>query len=242
MPHLQIKKGDVYSKVILPGDPARIKHIIKFLKNVKKVSENRGYIIYNGTFEGVKVTVCNSNMGGPSLAIAVQELIMCGAKTIIRVGSCGSLQTDMKLGELVIPSQAVREEGTSSVYVNKNFPAISDKKVYNELIKNCKSMGVKYYTGTSRSHDSFYEKNNQLIEDFWSRVGLLASDFETAPLFVLGKLFKVRTGSILNIVDTYKKSKDIVEGFEKDLKLGAKMIKKGEENSILVALKAIIKI
>jgi len=242
MPHLKIEPGQINSKVLLPGDPARVVKITKMLKNVKKVSENRGYLVYNGEFEEEKITVCNSNMGGPSLAIAVHELVMCGAKSIIRVGSCGALQKNMKLGELIIPEQCVREEGTTGLYANGNVPAEADKKIFDALTAECKSLGVKYYAGTARSHDGFYAPNNEEMENFWSKAGILGSDFETAPLFILGRVLKIKTGSILNIVSQYFiKNADSIKSFEKEQKTGEELINAGEKNSIIVALKTLKK-
>lgn len=244
VPHLRVSKRDVSSKILLPGDPDRVLKIKKFLKNARKVGDNRGFITYTGSYKGTRITVLNSNMGGPSLAIAVHELSMCGAKIIIRVGSCGALQEGMKLGSLIIPSQAVREEGTTNMYVEKDYPAVPDKKVYRELVNQAKLLGVDYSTGTTRSHDSFYTPKNTQLEDFWSKAGLLASDFETAPLFVIGKLLNIKTGSILNVVNLYsrKRKKESMADFEEDLKKGREAILEGERKSIIVALETIKKI
>jgi uridine phosphorylase len=243
VPHLRVSPRDVSPRVLLPGDPARVLKIKKYLDDARKVGDNRGYVTYTGSYKSKSVTVMNSGMGGPSLAIAVHELEMCGAKTIIRVGSCGALQEDMSLGSLVVPSQCVREEGTTNMYVEKDYPALPDKKIYEELVRNCKKHKFKYSTGTTRSHDSFYTPRNKQLEDFWSKAGVLASDFETAPLFVIGKLLKIKTGSILNVVDLYsrRKSQESIKAFQESLRKGEKAIKNGEKNSIIAALETIKK-
>jgi len=234
-PHLKISKDDINKNVILPGDPARVLRIIKHLKSVKKVSENRGYLIYNGAYEGVPITVCSTGMGGPSIAIAIHELVNCGAKLLIRVGSCGALQVNQEISELVIPSQAVREDGVTRLYVNDCIPAMPDKSVYNALIKSADELGHKYYTGTSRSHDGFYQKDNAKLEKFWSNAGLVASDFETAPLFIISKCLGVKSGSVLNIISPYGKAIKGVAAYS----LMENKAMQGELNSIIVALNAI---
>lgn len=243
-PHLLVEKKDINKYVLMPGDPGRVLRITKHLKNSKKINVNREYTIYNGTYKGKKITVCSSGMGGPSTAIAIHELVSLGAKVIIRVGSCGSLQKGMQLGELIIPNQTIREDGTTNMYVAKDIPALVDKKVHKLLLKSCEELGVKFYSGTSRSHDSFYTKNNAKLERFWSKVGILGSDFETSTLFIVGKILGIKTGSVLNIVSCYGK-KDVkkdISKFQQKVKKGIGATAMGERNSIIVALNTINKL
>lgn len=246
VPHLKVSEDQIHEKVLLPGDPDRVRRIAEFLENSKKVNQNRGYVIYNGKYKGEPITVCNSNMGGPSTAIALHELNMCGAEIVIRVGSCGALQPDMRLGEVIVASQCVREEGTTDMYVDKTFPAVATREVYEKMVVECEKRDISFYKGTTRSSDSFYMEGNHRLEKFWSRVGLLGSDFETAPLFVVGELLGLKTGCILNIVDNQFKtleegegSEEIVEEFGGELESQEARIQEGEEHCIKVALETI---
>ncbi len=223
--HLRIKKKQINKYVLLPGDPARVLKIINFLENPKKVSENRGYLIYNGLYEGIPITVCSSGMGGPSIAIAIHELVNCGAKYFIRVGSCGSLQPDIHIGDVIVPKGAVRNESTTLLYRPLEYPAYPDKSVYDALL----SKDVK--TGYIHSHDGFYHKTNNMMQKFWSDVGLLCADFETAPLFIISEYLGVKSGSVLNVVAEYNK----------DVFISDKALE-GERKSIMVALNAIKKL
>ncbi|VVB75886.1 Purine nucleoside phosphorylase [Candidatus Tiddalikarchaeum anstoanum] len=243
-PHLQITEKDVNPYVLMPGDPGRVIRIAKHLENSKKINVNREFTIYNGAYKGKKITVCSSGMGGPSTAIALHELAELGAKVVIRIGSCGSLQRDMKIGELIIPEQAIRQDGTTDMYAAKDVPAVADSSVFNALISSSKELKLRYYSGTIRSHDSFYTKNTPAIEKFWSKVGVLGSDFESSTIFLVGKIEGLKTGSILNIVSAYGNAdagKD-VEKFQKDVQKGVGELSIGENNSIIAALDAIKKL
>jgi len=243
-PHLQITEKDVNPYVLMPGDPGRVLRIAKLLENAKKINVNREYTTYNGLYKGKKVTVCSSGMGGPSTAIALHELAELGAKVVIRVGSCGALQKNMNIGEILIPEQTIRQDGTTDMYAAKDVPAIADESVYNALVESCKALKIKYYTGTTRSHDSFYTKNTAAIEKFWSKAGILGSDFETSTIFLVGKIEGMKTGSILNIVSSYGKEnvgKDVGK-FQKEVSKGIGDASNGENNTIIAALDAIIKL
>ncbi len=229
-PHLQITKGDINEYCLLPGDPARAERISLMLDDSRLVSEHRGYKVYNGYYKGVPLTVCSTGMGGPSIAIAIHELVNCGAKTLIRVGSSGSLQPRIKIGDTIVVEGAVRSESTTNLYYPREHPAYPNKDVLKALSRR----GVK--KGFINSHDGFYHKDSDLMNEFWSRIGLLAADFETAPLFIISEYLGVRSGSILNVVSEYN-PKRIVRNYE--------LINKamnGEKKSIMIALSAIKKL
>ncbi|MGB9719454.1 MAG: nucleoside phosphorylase [Candidatus Anstonellales archaeon] len=242
-PHLQLKKGDVGSFVLLPGDPGRVDAISKFLKKPKLVKHNREFKTITGYYDGIRVSAVSTGIGAPAMAIAVEELAGLGVRVMMRVGSCGALQKNIKLGETVIPQGAVREEGTSHLYVDENYPAIPDYGVYSALVAAARKNRVKFYTGIVRSHDSFYVPYNKEWQKYWSGYGVIASDMETSVLFVLAKLKGIKAGSVLNVVDEFgvdvKKSisayahhaKKCIEGEKREIKiaLGAiKIIRRGE--------------
>ncbi|MEM4215677.1 MAG: nucleoside phosphorylase [Candidatus Anstonellales archaeon] len=202
-PHLQLRRRDVGDFVLLPGDPRRVDVISKFLKNAELLKYNREFKTITGYYDGIKVSAVSTGIGAPAMAIVVEELASIGAKVLIRVGSCGALQNKMRVGELVIPEGAVREEGTSSLYVDENYPAIPDYGVYSALVAAAKKNKVKFHSGIIRSHDSFYVPYNKEWQKYWSRYGVIASDMETSVLFVLSKLKGIKAGSVLNIVDEF---------------------------------------
>jgi len=232
-PHLRCEPRDINNYCLLPGDPGRSKRIAELLEDVKHISFNRGYNIYSGIYKGVPVTVCSTGIGGSSAAIAVHELVNCGAKTLIRVGSCGALQKGLKIGDTIIPEGAVRSESTSLLYYPREHPALPSLDVFKAL----KSSKVK--VGFINSHDGFYHKGSDEMDQFWSRVGLIGSDFETAPLFIVAEYLKVKAGSVLNVVSRFGGSDAAsVQSYAS----GEKAAMKGERKSIMIALSAIKKI
>ena len=154
--HVKVKKGDVGRYVILPGDPKRCSKIAAYLDDAKLVADNREFVTYTGYLDDVKVSVCSTGIGGPSAAIALEELVHVGADTFIRVGTCGGMQMDVLAGELVIATGAVRMEGTSREYAPIEYPAVTDLAVTNALIAAAKETGVTAHAGVVQSKDSFY--------------------------------------------------------------------------------------
>ena len=183
--HINVSADEVGEFCILPGDPARCEKIAAYLDNATRVGMNREYNIYNGYLEGRKVTVCSTGIGGPSTAIAVEELAACGAKTMIRVGTCGGISLDVKAGDIVIASAAIRQDGTSREYAPLEFPAVSDTSVLFSLAESAKELGARYHTGVVQSKDSFYGQHSpermpiaselQAKWEAWKRLGVGAS-------------------------------------------------------------------
>ena len=140
--HLKIRPGDVGRYVILPGDPGRCEKIARYLEDPRFVASNREYTIYTGTLEGEKVSVCSTGIGGPSAAIAMEELIHCGAECFIRVGTCGGIEENVLGGDLVIATGAIRMEGTGLQYAPVEFPAVADFQVVNALAEAAKELST----------------------------------------------------------------------------------------------------
>lgn len=201
-PHICCGAADAAAYAILPGDPGRVERIARLLRNVRKIAWNREYRSCSGSYEDVRVMVVSTGIGGTSTGIAVEELARIGVKVMIRVGSCGALQPDMRLGDLLIASGAVRDDGASRSYVDTAYPAVPDAFVLDALLQAAQASGVRRRSGLIRSHDSFYTDENAQIEAFWAKKGVLGCDSETAALFVIGALRGVRTGSVLNTVVT----------------------------------------
>ena len=207
--HLKIKKGDVGRFVILCGDPGRCEKIARYFDDPVFVGSNREYTIWSGTLGGVKVSTCSTGIGGPSAAIALEELIHCGADTFIRVGTSGGMAVEVKGGDLVIGTAAIRMEGTSKEYAPIEYPAVADHEVVQALIEAAKEVPQTAHVGVLQCKDSFYGQHDpdsmpvgyELKDkwDAWVRCGAMASEMESAALFIVGSVRRVRVGSIMTV-------------------------------------------
>lgn len=238
-PHIRLGIDDGADYAVLPGDPERVERIKGYLENAEDVAYNREFKTVSGFYKGVKVIATSTGIGGPSLGIVVEELNNIGVKAMIRVGSCGALQNNMKLGDLVIATGAVRDEGTSKTYIENGYPAVPDNYLLTNIIESAKSLGFTYHCGIIRSHDSFYTDVEDEIDRLWSMRGVLAADMESAPLFVIGGLRGIKTASILNVVVAYEGN--LEEGINGYVD-GKDITALGEEREILTALEAIVRI
>ena len=208
--HLKIKPGEIGSYVILPGDPGRCRHIAAYLENPQKIAENREFTTYTGTLDGVKVSVVSTGIGGPSAAIALEELIHCGAHTFIRVGTSGGMQPEVLGGDLVIATGAVRMDGTGTEYAPIEYPATAHFDVVQALQQAAAQSGNRFHIGVVQCKDSFYgqhEPENMPVSavlkqkwDAWLGCGALASEMESATLFIVAAVRRVRIGSILLVL------------------------------------------
>lgn len=235
-PHILCGKGDIAKYVILAGDPGRVIKASKFLEHVKKTAENRGLITYHGTYKGVPVTISTSGMGGPSAAIVVEELIKCGAEVIIRVGSGCAMQEGIKTGDTVISTGAVRDEGTTKVYVPIGYPAVPSLEVVNALIDEAKKLGYKHHVGLTVTHDALYREDWKEWRKFWHEKGLIGGEMETSTIFVICRLRGVKAGSVFNVGTEYPEER---MAWRKDKEM---KFLEGEKKSIRIALEAILKL
>ncbi len=215
--HTGVGPGDIGSYVILPGDPKRCSKIAEFLEQPMPVADNREFTTYTGMLDGVKVSVTSTGIGGPSAAIAIEELVKCGAHTFIRIGTCGGMQENILGGDLVIANGAIRMEGTSHEYAPHEFPAVSDFSVTNALVSAAKQNHFKYHVGVVQSKDSFFGQHEPQVMPVsyelenkwqaWIRMGCLASEMETAALFIAGSFLRVRVGSCLLVLANQEREK-----------------------------------
>lgn len=235
-PHIKCGDRDINEYVLLPGDPGRVPRICKHLENAREIARNREYFTCNGESRGIPVTVTSTGMGGPSLAIALHELSNLGARTFIRVGSCGGLGEQVKTGDVVIPIGAVRDEGTSRAYIDLGYPAVPDFEVTDALVGSAKKLGHPFHIGINRSHDSFYIPNILQLEDTWKRRNVISEDLETAALFTISRLIGARAGCVLNVVAVHGQRPE--EGISR-FALGDPACERGERASIEIALAAI---
>jgi len=236
-PHILCEEKDVAERVLLPGDPARVLRVAEYLDDVREIAFNREFRTITGRYRGVPITITSTGIGGASAVIAIEELIACGAASFIRIGSAGACQSEIKLGDLVISSGSVREDGASRMYAPMEYPAVPDYELMSKLVKSCDSAGYKYHVGITRSHDSFYIDNEAELMQKWNSLGVLASDMETSALFTLASIRRVKAASILNNVVLYEG--DVKEGVG-DYVDEAAVAAEGEHREIIVALQALI--
>jgi len=205
--HIHLKKGDVGRYVLLPGDPGRCEKIASHFDNAKFVAQNREYVSYTGTLSGEKVSVVSTGIGCPSTAIAVEELIAIGADTFIRVGTSGSLQPGINLGDIAIVTGAIRDEGTSLHYMPVEFPAVADIDVVLALREGARRIGMPHHLGVTQSKDSFYgevEPQRQPVDKrllqrlkAWEMGGAICSEMEAAAIFILCSIHRKRAGGAM---------------------------------------------
>ena len=238
--HIGLKEGEVGKYVILPGDPKRCEKIAQFFENPVKVADSREYVTYTGYIDGEKVSVTSTGIGGPSAAIALEELVKCGAQTFIRVGTCGGIDTNVKGGDIVIATGAIRAEGTSREYAPIEFPALANLDVVNSLVESAKKLGFNYHTGVVQCKDSFYGQHspqtmpvsNELLNKWeaWKRMGCLASEMESAALFIVASYLRVKIGSVFLVVANQEREKagldnPVIHDTEKAIKTAIEAIK-----------------
>ena len=208
--HIRCVEGDVGRYVFLPGDPGRCESIAAHFDNPVHIGMNREYNIYTGYLLGEKVSVCSTGIGGPSAAIAMEELTAIGADTFIRVGTCGGIDLNVQSGDIVVATGAIRFEGTSREYAPIEFPAVSDLGIANALVQAAKASGKTCHAGVVQCKDSFYGQHSparmpvsyELLNKWeaWKRLGVKASEMESAALFVVAAALGVRCGSCFHVV------------------------------------------
>lgn len=219
--HTGVGPADIGEYVIMPGDPKRCAKIAEHFDNAKLVADVREYVTYTGTLDGVKVSVTSTGIGGPSASIAIDELAKCGAKTFIRVGTCGGMQEDVMGGDIVIATGAIRMEGTSREFAPIEFPAVPNLDVTNALVQAAKNLGIRNHSGVVQCKDSFFGQHEPEIMpvsyelqnkwEAWLRLGCLASEMESAALFVAGSFLRVRVGSCFLVVANQERAKKGLE-------------------------------
>ena len=208
--HLSCTPEDIGRYVLLPGAPERADVIASYLDDARLIGRNREFTIWTGKLSGERVTVTSTGIGGPSAAIAMEELVMCGTDTFIRVGTCGGMQPDILPGQLIIPTGAVRMEGTSHEYMPSAYPAVPDFGLTSEIVNAAESLSYPFRAGVVHCKDSFYGQHdpahkpvaNRLINDWnaWKAAGVLASEMESAALFVVAATLHVRCATVLNMI------------------------------------------
>ena len=208
--HIQCVPGDVGKYVILPGDPGRCEAIAALFDDARHVAQNREFNIYTGTLLGEKVSVCSTGIGGPSASIAMEELHNVGADTFVRVGTCGGIRLDVQSGDIVVATGAVRYEHTSVEYAPIEYPAVPDFGLTLALRDAANALGCRTHLGVVQCKDSFYGQHSpekspvsyELLQKWesWKRLGVLASEMESAALFVVAAALGCRCASCCHVI------------------------------------------
>lgn len=230
--HLRCSRGDINKKVLLPGDPGRVFRIAKKLDESYEVARNREFVIFNGTKDGEEITICSTGIGGPSAAIALEELIQLGADTFIRIGSAGGRKAEMPIGSCVIVNSAYRAEGTSHEYFPSSYPAVADFEVTRALQMAAEKLGINSFLGGSLTRDAYYVQNKEL-NNILLNTQVIVSEMECATLFVVGGKRSVRVGAIVG-TDSNILIKDDFSLQEKE-----RLFLQAEEKIILVGIEAL---
>lgn len=209
--HLEVTAEDVAEAVLLPGDPERIETITACWDDHSIVADHREYRTATGSYEGNAISATSTGIGSPSAAIAVEELARVGAETLIRVGSCGTIQPEVEIGDLVITTGAVRQEGTSDEYVRESYPAVADYRVVAALAAAAEELGYTYHLGVTASTDSFYAGQSRAgFEGFQARdseanldeleqAGVLNFEMEASAILTLASLYDLRAGAVCTV-------------------------------------------
>jgi uridine phosphorylase len=215
--HIGVAKGEVGRYVILPGDPKRCEKIARYFDDPHFVADNREFTTYTGYLDGEKVSVTSTGIGGPSASIAMEELVHCGADTFLRVGTCGGMQLDVKSGDLVIATGSIRMEGTSREYAPIEFPAVANFDVALAMRQAAEKLDLSWHMGVVQSKDSFYGQHEpekhpvgyELLNkwDAWIKCGALASEMESAALFVVASYLRVRAGACFLVMANQERAK-----------------------------------
>lgn len=215
--HTNVSSEDIGKYVIMPGDPKRCAKIAKYFDNAVLVADNREYVTYTGTLEGVKVSVTSTGIGGPSASIAMEELADCGAHTFIRIGTCGGIRLDVKGGDIAIATGSIRAEGTTREYCPIEFPAVSDLDVINALVQAGKNLGLTTHAGVMQSKDAYFGQHRpetlpngqELLRkwDAWVKMKTVGSEMESASLAIVAQYRGLRFGACFLVCANQERAK-----------------------------------
>ncbi|PSN96595.1 hypothetical protein B9Q06_00095 [Candidatus Marsarchaeota G2 archaeon ECH_B_2] len=227
-PHLMVGKGDVAEHVLIPGDPKRVELMATHLSNPVKVSENRQFVTVSGYYKGLPVSIVSSGIGVPAMLITVEELLRVGAKVLIRVGTTGGLQPDVKVGDLVVATASVRTDGGTQMYAPLGYPAVASRDVVEALSSYCAKSGLRFHEGVVWTSEAYYAETIDVAKR-WHDLNVVSVEMEASGLFVLSSIKGVKAGAILvcdgNLIYGKKKSEvlrgqkpyepEVIEGVHK---------------------------
>ncbi len=227
--HIVCDPEEISRYVFCPGDQARARRIADHMQDARLVTDSRGYAVYSGSYDGVFMTVCGTGMGGPTVAIALEELAHMGADTFIRVGSCGVFQEGQAPGDVIIASGTVRLGGTANAYLPPMFPAVPTFEVLREIVRAAEQLEIGHRVGVGMAGDAFYAPRDPETRKTWIQAGLVSVEMESDTLFVLGAFRGWRTGALY-----------ASDGSPTEIKpeWGEEAFRAGEQNVIRIGLAA----
>ena len=234
--HLEVGAGDVADSVLLPGDPERLETVVDAWDDHEFVASHREYRTATGTVDDTPISVTSTGIGSPSAAIAVEELARVGSDTFLRVGSCGAITPEADIGDLIISSGAVRQEGTSKEYVREDYPAVADHAVVSALIAAAEECGYDYHVGLTCSTDSFYagqsrpgfggfeaagsEERIDALRD----AGVLNFEMEASAIMTLANLYGLRAGAVCTVFANRETGEFKTEGEGKAVEVASRAV------------------
>lgn len=196
--HLRVSETDVHDIVLLPGDPGRVDRIAHHCDSSELIAENREYRIVNASYSGVDLTICSTGIGSPSAAIAIEELSRIGVTTVIRVGTTGALQAHVEIGDMVVPTAAAKDEGTTRRYELDTVPAVPDFTVLSAIVDAANARGEIVHIGPITTDDAYYAETEEYVAA-WEAAKLLAVEMEAAAVFTLARRNGLRSGAICTV-------------------------------------------
>ena len=238
MMHIGLEKGQIGQYVFLTGSPEQTEKIAAYFDNPKEIAYNREFRTFVGQLDGIDVAVTSTGIGGPSVAIAVEELYQCGADTMMCVGTCTSVSPKVSVGDVVIPNGAVKMEGVSGHYLPVEFPSVPDFQMLKAIEQAAINLELPYNVGITITKASFYTQTSprtkpvgsELIDKWesYKKGGAISSSMESAPLFAVGASLGIRTSCVMVSVTNYESGK---------IKEGAEMVNV-EDRAIRTAIEA----
>jgi uridine phosphorylase len=233
-PHILVEEGAVNATVLLPGDPDRVDLIAEHLDDVERLTDNREYSLVNGRYDGNPLTVCSTGVGCPSAAVAVEELANVGAECLVRVGTTGGLQPEVRTGDVVVATASAKFDGTTKRYEGVEYPAVASRGVVDALVGAAEREGEHIHVGPIVTDDAFYAEDE--ISRDWSDAGMLAVEMEASVVFTLARLRGLEAGAILAVDGNLVAGEQKGETEEDELPEEAK---EGVEREVRVALEAV---
>lgn len=202
--HIRVPRGEVAERVLMSGDPGRVDMLASLLSDVRLVNTHRGFRVYTGYYNGVRVSLAAHGVGGPSASIVFEELYMLGARVYVRLGTCGSLVEAVDIGDIVIPTVAAYYPGGLYYqYLGELAcaPAAPHYELLRLLVEEASRLGARYHVGPIVSSDAFYAEDPSFASR-WASRGSIAVEMECSTLFTLGHMRGARVGAILVVSDS----------------------------------------
>lgn len=225
--HIRCNPEDVSRYVFVPGSHDRARKLAEHFDNPRLISDSRGYLVFSGMVDGIPMTVSSTGMGGPTTAIALEELGHMGGDTFIRVGSCGTMQDYVSVGDVVVATGTFRAGGTANNYLPIEFPAVPDYDVTAALVQAARQLELHVHVGLGTAGDAFYAPRDPSARDIFRQAGVVSGEMESDTLFVLAALRGWRAGALYASDGTSKETKP---------DWGEDAFHRGEENAIRIAI------